>query len=95
MIRSVLQIALRLNGAAGENLKEEIDNLARKGILPPIMKEWADELRLLGNDSAHPQAKQVQQEPQDVKDALEFLDYLLQYLYDLPKQIEKYRSRKN
>lgn len=95
MIRSALQVALRLNKATGKDLREEINDLAEKGILPPVMKEWSDELRLLGNDSAHPKAEQVKKDPQDVKDSLEFLDYLLQYLYDLPKNIEEYRERKN
>jgi len=95
MIRSALQVALRLNKAVGSDLKSEIDDLATKGILPPIMKEWSDELRLLGNDSAHPKAEQAAKNPQDVKDAIEFLDYLLQYLYDLPKQITEYRTRKD
>ena len=39
MARSALQLALRDNNAIGNNLKQEIDNLAEKGILPPIMKE--------------------------------------------------------
>lgn len=94
MIRSALQIALRLNNAKGKDLRDEINDLATKGILPPIMKEWSDELRFLGNDSAHPEAQQPEKNPEDIKDAIEFLDYLLQYLYDLPKQITEYRNRK-
>lgn len=94
MIRSALQITLRLNDAVGDDLKSEIDDLAAKGILPPIMKEWSNELRLLGNDSAHPKTEQAEKNSRDVKDAVEFLDYLLQYLYDLPKQILEYRNRK-
>ena len=95
MIGSVLQVALRLNKAVGSNLKSEINDLATKGILPPIMREWSDELRLLRNDSAHPKTEQATKNPQDIKDAIEFLDYLLKYLYDLPKQITEYRTRKD
>lgn len=94
MLRSALQVCLRLNGAKGKNLSEEIIDLASKGVLPPIMKEWSDELRFLGNDSAHPEIGQKAITPKDVKDALEFLDYLLRYLYDLPKNITDYRKRK-
>lgn len=94
LIRSALQICLRVNGAAGDNLRDEINDLAQKGILPPLMKEWSNELRFLGNDSAHPEVGQESAAPIDVKDALEFLDYLLQYLYDLPKQINDFRGRK-
>ena len=54
MARSALQAVLRDRGAQGKSLKEEIDDLAAGGILPPHMKEWAHELRALGNESAHP-----------------------------------------
>ena len=62
MARSALQLALRSNGATGANLKQEIDTLASKGILPPLMQEWSHNVRELGNDSAHPNPDQ---EPTD------------------------------
>lgn len=94
MARSALQAALRDHQGKGKNLKEEIDNLAEKGILPPIMKDWSNELRLLGNESAHPTAPSEPVKPDDIKDTVEFLDYLLKYLYNLPKQIADYRNRR-
>lgn len=94
MARSALQAALREQNATGNNLKSEIEDLANRGILPPVMKEWSDELRLIGNESAHPVPNSSAANPDDIKDAVEFLDYLLQYLYDLPKGISNYRARK-
>jgi hypothetical protein len=32
--------------------------------------------------------------PQDAHDIVAFLDFLLEYLYDLPNRIAKYRARK-
>lgn len=93
MTRSAMQLALRGNGANGSNLKQEIDDLANKGILPPIMHEWANALREFGNDSAHPQPNQAATSARDAKDILEYLDFLLRYLYDLPKEIADYRKR--
>lgn len=95
MARSALQIALRANGAQGANLKQEIEDLARKGILPPLMQEWSHSVRELGNDSAHPGPEQCPISAHDASDIFGFLDYLLQYLYVLPKKISDYRSRKN
>ncbi len=95
MARSALQIALRDNGAKGKNLKQEIDDLAAKGILPPIMKEWSDHVRELGNESAHPDPKQDPTNPQDAQDIVRFLDFLLEYLYSLPHRIRQYRERAN
>jgi hypothetical protein len=94
MARSAMQITLRDQGATGRTLKDEIDSLAAKGVLPPTMKEWATELRLLGNEAAHPEIDQTDPDPQDIRDAIKFLDLLIYYLYDLPAQIEQYRERR-
>jgi hypothetical protein len=58
------------------------------------LAEWATELRLLGNEGAHPEIDQIEANPQDIRDAIEFLDVLLHYLYDLPAQIKQYRERR-
>lgn len=93
MARSSMQVALRDNAAVGNNLKQEIESLAKQGLLPPVMKDWSDELRFLGNDAAHPNPGGGVLDPRDVADAVEFLDYLLQYLYTLPERITRYRER--
>ena len=95
MARSSLQIALRGQNAEGKNLKQEIDDLAGKGVLPNIMQEWAHNVRELGNESAHPHPDQVPTDPKDAKDIVAFMDYLFEYLYTLPKRINEYRQRKN
>jgi len=95
MARSALQAALRDYKAVGKNLKQEIDDLAEKGILPPIMKEWSDQVRELGNVSAHPNPSQGPTDSQDAKDIVHFMDFLLEYLYDLPHRIRKYKEREN
>jgi hypothetical protein len=93
MARSALQISLRDHGAEGRSLKQEIEDLASKGILPPNMKEWAQHVRELGNDSAHPGPEQGPTSPQDARDIVRFLDFLLEYLYSLPHRIQQYRER--
>lgn len=95
MARSALQFAMRDKGATGGNLKAEIRDLASKKILHPIMEDWSTEVRELGNDSAHPDPSAAAIEPQDARDVVQFLDFLLGYLYDLPKQISDYRARRN
>lgn len=93
MARSAMQVALREHHAKGANLKQEIEDLAGKGLLPPVMREWADTLRDLGNDSAHPKPDQQPTNSRDARDIVQYLDFLLEYLYDLPKQITEYRDR--
>lgn len=94
MARSAMQAALRGFDAKGANLKQEIDDLATKGLLPPIMKDWSHALRELGNESAHPATNQEPTSPRDAKDIVRFLDFLLEYLYDLPNQIDEFINRK-
>lgn len=93
MARSALQLTLRDHEAEGRNLKQEIEHLAGQGVLPPTMKDWSDNVRELGNDSAHPKPEQIVTASQDAKDVVRFLDFLLEYLYDLPYQIKQYRDR--
>ena len=95
MTRSAMQAALRARDVSGRTLRDEIDNLAAKGLLPPVMKEWAHELRLLGNSSAHPDEGEPAPEKKDVADVLRFLEQLLTYLFSLPNLIAQYRGRKN
>ena len=94
MARSAVQLVARANGAVGKNLKEEIDDLATKGLLLPIMKEWAHEVRELGNDGTHPQPGSSGTSEKDAKDVVEFLTFLMTVMYNVPKQITDYRKRK-
>lgn len=95
MARSALQLAFREQGASGRTLRDEINDLADKGTLPNIMKEWAHEVRALGNDSAHPGVEQVATDPRDARDIVQFLDFFLEYSYSLPKKINDYRARRS
>jgi len=94
MARSALQVAMREQQAKGNNLRQEIDDLANKGLLPPVIKEWAHTLRELGNDSAHPHPSQVATTQADAIDTVRFLGFLLDYLYNLPHRIAEYRQRR-
>ncbi len=94
MARSALQSALREHKAEGRTLKKEINDLASKGILPPLMKDWSDNVRELGNDTAHPTPTAAATSPQDARDVVRFLGFLLDYLYNLPHKIEEYRKRR-
>jgi Domain of unknown function (DUF4145) len=95
MARSAVQLITRYQKGKGGNLKQEIDDLADKGILPPVMREWSHEVRLLGNEGAHPKPGAEGTEAQDAKDIVEFLAVLLTMTNDLPHQIEQYRERRN
>lgn len=94
MARTAMQAALREQQAKGKNLIDEINDLAEQGILPPLMVDWANEVRVLGNKGTHQNSTSEGTEADDAEDIVEYLDYLLEYLYALPKKIKIYRERK-
>lgn len=95
MARSALQVITRDKGATGNTLYEEIESLATSGVLSPTIKDWSHEVRELGNPVAHANPDDDETSAEDAEDIVKFLDFLLKYLYDLPKQINDYRSRRN
>ena len=95
MARSALQAALRDQGASGKNLKQEIEQMADDCNLPPIMKDWSNEVREFGNKSAHPEPQQDPPRGQDARELVGFLDFFLECAYTLPHRIDRYRQRQN
>jgi hypothetical protein len=53
MIRKTLELLCKDRGATGSNLKQRVQQLGTKVILPNELLEGLDDLRLLGNDAAH------------------------------------------
>lgn len=74
------------------NLVTKLKNLKDKGILEGTLFKWTDELRLIGNDGAHSHEQIVTQ--QDAKDALDFFDALITYLYHLVSQYDALVNRR-
>jgi hypothetical protein len=94
MARSAVQLVVRSHGGKGNNLKQEIDDLADQSLILPIMKDWSHEVRELANEGTHPQPGSVGTNEKDAKDVVEFLTFLMRVMYNLPKQIEGFRDRK-
>jgi hypothetical protein len=85
---------MRHKSATGKNLFDEINDLGSKGVLPPVMVEWAHEVRVLGNDNAHPTPGAPGTNAQDANAVVEYLTMLLKAVFDLPHQIAEHRGRK-
>jgi len=95
MARSALQLLLRHENAQGGSLVKEIDDLANKGLIPPVVKEWAHSLRVLGNEAAHPTPGKDGVSEKDAHHVVKFLRVLLTVLQDLPHDIKQFRGSKN
>jgi hypothetical protein len=57
MVRRVLEELCEDKGAKGGNLKQRIEGLKTVAVIPDELLSAADELRILGNDAAHVEAK--------------------------------------
>jgi hypothetical protein len=73
MGRAAVQRAVRLMEAEGKDLKAGLADLVSKGKITQELRNWADEVRIAGNDAAHPEEMGSVSET-EARSSLEFLD---------------------
>ena len=85
MYRKALDIGLKIIAPNVTGvLKTRIAELVKQNLITPSLGEWADQIRLLGNDSAH----EIDQPTREEVDALRnFSDLVLRYLFTLPAMV--------
>jgi len=92
MARRALQAACLDKGALGKRLIDQINDLASKGIITKDLKEWADVVRWVGNDAAHPTAEEVTQN--DADDVLKLAEQFLHVLYVAPAIAKEQKAKR-
>lgn len=95
MVRRTLEEVCAERQARGDNLKARIADLRSKIVVPAELLDAMDELRILGNDAAHVEAKEYE----DVSDAevtvaIQFTKEILKSLYQYQSLLEKLRALK-
>ena len=60
--RAVQLICLDKGAKKGEKLHKQIEELFDNNIITQDIKDWADEVRYIGNDAAHPNKEEVNKE---------------------------------
>ncbi len=98
MARRALQLCCIKKGAPGKNLHEQIDWLLNEQIITKDLKESAHEVRLTGNDAAHPPKNNSKDESvskEDAEDILELLESFIEVLYIMPALTEERRQKRN
>jgi hypothetical protein len=85
MYRKALDVGLKIIAPTVTGiLKARIATLVQQNLLTPSLGEWADQIRLLGNDTAH----EIDQPTRDEIVALRnFSDLVLRYLFTLPAMV--------
>lgn len=93
MARRAMQNACMEKGATKRNLIEQINELKENGTITNDLKEWADVVRWVGNDAAHPNKDQVEQD--DSKDILDLAEQFLHIIYVAPAIAKERRENRN
>ncbi|MEH7331010.1 hypothetical protein CN330_12140 [Priestia megaterium] len=90
-IRRTLEMMCKDKGEEGRNLYSMLKSLSDKGVLPPILNDMASVLREIGNAAAHADEEKFNHDL--VPSMVEFTKIILDYVYNLPKQIEQIQDR--
>jgi len=91
MCRKTLEGIADENKITARNLAASLKEMKDKGIIENRLYEWADTLRISGNEAAHGVNSQVSH--QDAKDILEFTHALLEYVFTFQEKFEQFKKR--
>jgi len=90
LCRKMLESALkRIEPEEAGALHNRINRLAAKNMITPAMREWAHDIRLLGNDSVHDEGPV---DASSARELLQFTELFLTYLFTLPGMIRERRQ---
>lgn len=95
MIRKTLEEICEYEESTGKNLMGRLKALGNKIMIPNELIEGMDELRLLGNDAAHIEAKTFEQVGKnEIEISIEFTKEILKATYQYEDLLSKLRSLK-
>jgi hypothetical protein len=92
MVRRALEATCAEHGVKERTLAASLRSLKEKDLINGTLVEWADALRVLGNEGAHYTGKAVNRE--DAEDALAFADALIDYMYVLRLRFDQFKHRR-
>ncbi|MBI2408232.1 MAG: DUF4145 domain-containing protein [Gemmatimonadetes bacterium] len=92
MCRRCLEGVCVAFGATGRNLAAKLDSLASAGVIDTRLNEWAHSVRVVGNEAAHDVSVAIEKE--DARDALDFTEALLLYVFTLRRKFERFQERR-
>jgi hypothetical protein len=93
MCRKTLEGICVEHGIKSHNLVSSLKELKDKGIIENRLYEWADALRISGNEAAHD--VNVTIPPDDARDILEFTNALLEYVFTFRDKFEEFKKRRD
>lgn len=95
MIRKTLEEVCFERGSKGDNLKKKLTDLGQKILIPRELIEGMDELRLLGNDAAHLEARVFNEiGDEEIRVSIYFTQEILKAVYQYENLLQKLRALK-
>lgn len=91
LVGRTLEVVCKQEKAEGKTLAEKLDHLARSGRIPQLLAQMAHQLRQIRNLGAHLAEDEVTKE--DVPIILDFVEAILEYLYQAPAKIAAVQAR--
>jgi hypothetical protein len=91
MVRRTLEGTCQDQGVKKPTLAASLGALRSQGLIDGTLADWADALRVLGNQGAHYTGKSVTRA--DAEDSLAFAEALLDHLYVLRKRFTEFQGR--
>ena len=96
MVRRTLEMVCEDQGASGKNLYDRIESLGKTIVLPKGMIDALHNLRLLGNDAVHVEAKVFAEVGrQEVEVAINVVKTILQATYQMDSLLSELESLKS
>jgi hypothetical protein len=89
MCRRAIQSSAIAMKASGGRLIDQIDDLFKSGKITEALKDFAHEVRLAGNDGAHPDKDGLSEvKEKDSSDIIEFTREYLHHVYVMPAKLK-------
>ncbi|VVB93632.1 Uncharacterised protein [uncultured archaeon] len=92
MARRAMQTSCIDKGATKDKLVDQLQELASNGTITKDLKEWANVVRWVGNDAAHPNKENVSKE--DAEDILNLSEQFLHVIYVAPAIAKEQKSKR-
>lgn len=92
MCRKCIEALCHEHAVSEGNLKTKLSILKERGVIDTKLHSWIDGLRLIGNDAAH--EFDIEIRAQDAKDALDFIEAALSYVFILGRRFQEFAARR-
>jgi len=92
MCRKALELLCAAHGVQAGSLARSVQQLRDQGVIDGRLYEWADALRIAGNEAAHEPGAGMSGE--DARDLLEFTRAIVEYVIVVRDRFERYKQRR-